>query len=143
MRHLCQKVPIWGVYGAFRSAISSVLPLVVPEVQNFGTGRSIFGGLVPYILALETPNSGICIIHVGSKTWIFGGNGRAHSQYSRVLVFMLIVVCDELNYLTVFLLIFGRHIMFIMGHHGGMPDIVEIIEPHAANNEDRAMVSEK
>jgi len=26
MRHLCQKVPIWGVYGAFRSAISSALP---------------------------------------------------------------------------------------------------------------------
>jgi len=32
--------------------------------------------------------------------------------------------------------------MFIMGHHGGMSDIVEIIEPHAANNEDRATVSE-
>ena len=86
MRHLCQKVPIWGVYGAFRSAISSALPSVAPEVQNFGTGRSIFGGLVPYISAPETPNSGICIIHMGSKTRIFGGNGmRARSLYSGVL----------------------------------------------------------
>ena len=75
------KVPIWGVYGAFRSAISSA-----PEVQNFGTGRSIFGGLVLYISAPETPNSGICIIHMGSKIRIFGGNGmRARSLYSGVL----------------------------------------------------------
>ena len=93
MRHLWQKVPIWGVYGAFRSTISSAPPLVVPEVQNFGTGRSIFGGLVPYISAPETPNSGICIIHMGSKTRIFGGNGmRAWSLYSGVLYHHS---CDE------------------------------------------------
>jgi len=72
MRHLCQKVPIWGMYSAFRSIISFVLPSVPPEVQNFGTKRSIFRGLVPYISALETPNSGICIIHMGSKTQILG-----------------------------------------------------------------------
>ena len=56
-----------GVYSAFRSAISSTPLLVAPEVQNFGTRRSIFGGLIPYISALETPNSGICIMHMGSK----------------------------------------------------------------------------
>ena len=83
---LCPKVPIWGVYGAFRSAISSAPPSVAPEVQNFGTGRSIFGGLVLYISAPETPNSGICIMHMGSKIRIFGGNGmRARSLYSGVL----------------------------------------------------------
>jgi len=80
------KSAIWGVHGAFRSAISSAPLSVAPEVQNFGTGRSIFRGLVLYILALETPNSGICIIHMGSKIWIFRGNDmRARSLYSRVL----------------------------------------------------------
>src|SRR5882762_10118787 len=93
MRHFCQKVLIWGVYGAFRSAISSAPPSVAPEVQNFGTGRSIFGGLVLYISAPETPNSGICIIHMGSKIRIFGGNGmRARSLYSGVLYHHS---CDE------------------------------------------------
>ena len=36
MRHLCQKVPIWGVYGAFRSAISSALPSVAPKDHGLG-----------------------------------------------------------------------------------------------------------
>jgi len=76
-----------GVYGAFRTAISSAPPLVALKVQNFGTGRSIFRGLVPYISAPETPNLGICIIYMGSKTQIFGGNGmRVQNLYSRVCI---------------------------------------------------------
>jgi hypothetical protein len=60
-----------------------VPPSVAPEVQNFGTGRSIFRALVPYISAPETPNLGIGIIHMGSKTPICGGKGmKARSLYS-------------------------------------------------------------
>ena len=56
-------------------------------------------------------------------------------------VFMLIVVHDELDYLTVFqVLIFSGqmfYIMFIVRQYGRMLKIVEIIEPNAAHNEDR------
>src|SRR5882762_1252208 len=69
--HRPQKVPIWGVYGAFRSAISFALPSVAPEVQpgdqysgvwyhTFRLRRPQIRGFASYIWAPKPEFLGVC-----------------------------------------------------------------------------------